>query len=201
MKHETKDNKKYLIVGLGNPGKEFENTPHNIGWHVILGLAAEFGADFEPSSKMYGDFAKARIADQEVIMLKPTTYMNRSGLAVRNAIGFWKISINNLLVIQDDSDMELGRLKLVFNQSSAGHKGLDSIIRSMGNQKFARLKIGVRPKNLPQGGKKHVKAERFILRPLSEKIQNDISKLGKEVVENWIKNGLSDTINKYNGRT
>lgn len=190
--------KKFLIVGLGNPGKEFENTPHNIGWQVVFSVAAEHKVNFEQSKKLFGQYAKTVVSKDEAILVMPTAYMNKSGLAVKNALKWWKIPLRNLLVVHDDSDQFLGKLKIRFDQSAGGHKGVESIIQALGSQQFSRLKLGIRPQNLPQGGKKHVKAEKFILRPLPENAQLEISKLGQAAVNDWIKNGLAYAMNKYN---
>lgn len=195
-----KTNNRFLVVGLGNPGKEYQNTPHNIGWQVILSFAAKYKINFEQSKKLFGQFAKIAIDKDEVILLMPTTYMNKSGIAVMGALRWWKIPLRNLLVIHDDSDQTLGKLKVGFNQGAGGHKGVASIVQALGSKQFTRLKLGIRPKNMPQGGKRHVKAEKFVLRPWPESTQSEISQLGQDVVANWINHGLSNTMNKYNSK-
>lgn len=194
------DKKKYLIAGLGNPAPEFEKTPHNVGFITIDRLAREQEANWKKTKGVSGLTAKFNYRDSEVILLKPLTYMNKSGFSVKSALRFWKINTRNLLIIQDDSDIELGRLKIVFDQSSGGHKGLDSIIQAIGNQKFSRLKIGVRPKVLKSGAAKHIKAEKFILRTFPLEWQILITKSGEEAACYWLENGLDKAMSKYNRR-
>ena len=125
--------------------------------------------------------------------------MNKSGLAVKNALRFWKIDPNNLLVIQDDSDIELGRLKISFGQSHGGHKGLASIIQALESSQFSRLKIGARPEFLKRNvAGKHVKAEKFILRSFPKKWQEIVSAEGKEAVYLWLESSLAKAMSKYN---
>lgn len=191
-------NDKYLIVGLGNPDLEFKNTPHNVGFSAVEKIAEEQNASWKKTKAIFGSIAKFPLENKEIVLLKPGTYMNRSGLAARSAFRYWDIDINNLLVVQDDSDMHLGKIKFSSNQSSGGHKGLESIITALGSQKFARLKIGVRPPHLLQGGKKHVKAERFILKKLPADQERSVTGLAKEAIICWIAEGIERAMNKYN---
>lgn len=195
--HNAGEIKKLLIVGLGNPDSEYENTLHNVGFSVLNRIAKEQSLDWKNVKSVQGEMSKITSDNIEIILLKPTTYMNRSGLAVKNALNFWKVNLNNLLVIQDDSDIMIGKLKIGFDQSSGGHKGIESIIQAVGSQKFSRLKLGVRPESLINSGK-HVKAEKFILRLQSKSTLLDIASQGKEVVYYWINNGLEATMNMYN---
>jgi len=198
MKHQKAT--KFLIVGLGNPDPEYANTLHNVGYNTVNHIAQKQGTAWKNSKAVWSEMAKFDINGGEVILLKPVTYMNKSGLAVASALKFWKIGLGNLLVVQDDSDQALGRMKIGFDQSSGGHKGLDSIIQAVGGKKFARLKIGVRPDGLPQGGKRHVKAEKFILRPYPQELLDKIAQTGAEAALYWFDNGLSKTMSKYNTR-
>jgi len=200
MNHEKKQLKKYLIVGLGNPGKEFQDTPHNVGWVVISDIAGEQNITLEQTKPLFGEMAKFDKGKTEVILLLPTTYMNKSGLAVKSALKWWKVPLRNLLVVQDDSDLILGRLKIGYNQSAGGHKGVESIIQALKSQEFARLRLGIRPQSLPQGGKKHVKAEKFILRRLPDNWQKDIAKTAKEAAYYWLEEGLGKAMSKYNAK-
>lgn len=189
---------KYLIVGLGNSGQEFVGTPHNIGWRVVEALAKEYDCHFKNNKAIAGKFCQFDYAEQKIFLLLPETYMNKSGLSVKSALQYWEIGINDLLVVQDDSDIHLEKIKLGFDQSSGGHKGLQSIITTLGSQKFARLKIGVRPPQLAQSGKKYVKAEKFILKKLPPNHEGEIVNLAKEAVFSWVDVGLAKTMSKYN---
>lgn len=197
-KHEIPESNIHLIAGLGNPGEKFKNTPHNIGWRVVESIAEEKGVSLANNKKVYGLTGKAIISGKDAVMLLPGTFMNKSGLAVKSALSYWKMDPDNLLVIQDDSDMELGKIKIGYNQSAGGHNGIKSIIQSLGDQKFARLKIGIRPANLPQGGKNHTRSEKFIMSRLPEKKQTDIVNLAKIIVYYWLENGTERTMNEYN---
>lgn len=188
----------YLIVGLGNPESEFNNTPHNIGFRVVDTIAKELNLNWKKVKFANGEAIKTVFQDDDVVLLKPATYMNKSGLCVISALKYWKVNINNLIVVQDDSDIELGRLKIGYNQNSGGHKGLESIIKSLKTKQFARLKIGIRPIDFPQGGKTHIKAEKFVLRKYPEEELNNIAQKGKEAILFWLKNGLEKTMSVYN---
>jgi len=190
---------KYLIVGLGNPDPEYAHTLHNVGYNTVNQMAEDRGISWKKSKAVWGETAKFDIGGGEVILLKPVTYMNKSGLSVNSALKFWKVNRNRLLVVQDDSDLAMGRLKIGFDQGSGGHRGLISIIQAIG-QKFTRLKIGVRPGELPQGGKHHVKAEKFILRPYSQELLAKIAQTGAEAAGFWLENGLAKARSKYNDK-
>ncbi len=135
-----------LVVGLGNPGKEYEKTRHNLGFMVIDELVRRLrlkNFSEEALSHVY----KARVAGREVLFAKPQTYMNNSGLAVVNLLEENEIDPQEMLVVYDDLDLPLGMTRLRLEGSSGGHRGVESIIKSIGTEKFPRLKIGIgRPK-------------------------------------------------------
>ncbi len=132
-----------LIVGLGNPGRKYKNTRHNVGFRVIDELAERYALRF----REYEDYliAEGKINDKDVILLKPLTYMNRSGQAVNKVVNesILKNLPNSLIVIHDDLDLPVGKIKIKKSGSSGGHKGVQSIINSIGNQNFTRIKIGI----------------------------------------------------------
>ena len=131
-----------LIVGLGNPGKEYENTRHNIGFNIVDTF---LNVKSEASNWKEKDGAEYIIlgTTSKVIYIKPTTYMNLSGRAVRNFMNFYKIEVKDVLVIHDDLDLELGTYKLKKSSTSGGHNGVQSIIDELGTNDFLRLKIGI----------------------------------------------------------
>ena len=129
-----------LVAGLGNPGREYERTRHNVGWLVVDELAARLGASFR--SKFSGALAEAR-ADARLALLKPETYMNESGRSIAAAARFFKVAPGDLLVVHDDVDLEPGRLQARRGGGLAGHNGLRSIAQALGTQEFLRLRIGV----------------------------------------------------------
>src|SRR5258707_9186864 len=133
---------RYLIVGLGNPGREYEKTRHNIGWRCVDAIAAALGLTFaKKQSKAI--VADGIIADRKVLLAKPQTYMNLSGEAVRGLVDFYKIPIENLLVISDDMDIPLGTLRIRESGGAGGRKGLKSIIEHFGTQEFAPKRVGI----------------------------------------------------------
>lgn len=134
-----------LIVGLGNIGKEYHNTKHNIGFEVL----DEYLPNIKWSTNKFGDYYKLN----DVIFLKPSTYMNLSGNAVKYFLDYYKISINDILIIQDDMDLELGQLKLKKKSTAGGHNGIKSIINMLGTNDFLRLKIGISKSNFIDSSK------------------------------------------------
>ena len=130
-----------LVAGLGNPGREYERTRHNVGWLVVDELARRLGTSFR--SKFSGAIAEARTADDRLALLKPETYMNESGKSIAAAVRFFKLPPAELLVVHDDVDLEPGRLQARRGGGLAGHNGLCSIAQALGTQDFLRLRIGV----------------------------------------------------------
>jgi len=131
-----------LVVGLGNPGKEYERTRHNIGFQVI-DLLAEFTNIVVKKKKFGAVFGQGEFADKKLILLKPQKYMNCSGQVVATAIGFYRLTIDQLLVASDDMNIDVGRIRIRKKGSSGGQKGLNDIIEKIGSDEFARLRIGI----------------------------------------------------------
>lgn len=132
----------YLIVGLGNPEEQYKNTRHNIGFEVIDQFAKK--NEIEIKRKDFeGEYAKFEIDNKKVIILKPTTYMNLSGRSVRQIVDFFKIDIEKIIVIYDDVDIELGKMRIRKNGSSGSHNGIKSIIECLGTSEFARIRVGI----------------------------------------------------------
>lgn len=131
-----------LIVGLGNPGKEYVNTRHNIGYSLLDYLCSNKKIEFN-NEKFDALYAEYNTDNDKIIMIKPTTYMNLSGKAVKKYMDFYKIDSNDILVVQDDLDMELGKIKFVYNSSSGGHNGIKDIEKFINTKEYLRLKIGI----------------------------------------------------------
>jgi PTH1 family peptidyl-tRNA hydrolase len=147
-----------LIVGLGNPGAEYEATRHNAGFWFVDLLATEHGGRFSHQRKLQGDSAEITIAGQRIRLLKPTTYMNLSGQSVGAAVNYYKIPTEHVLVAYDELDLPPGRAQLRFDGGSAGHNGASSVIEHIG-PKFWRLRFGVghpRDQEQPAGGRREV---------------------------------------------
>ncbi len=130
-----------LIVGLGNPGKEYALTRHNVGFMVVNALINDLGLKVQ--AKFKGEIAQCNIKGETVILLKPHTYMNASGESVRLVMDFYKIQASDVLVIYDDLDLPIGKIRLRESGSAGGHNGMKSLIQHMGTQSFPRLRIGI----------------------------------------------------------
>jgi PTH1 family peptidyl-tRNA hydrolase len=130
-----------LVAGLGNPGREYERTRHNVGWLVLDELARRHGGSWR--SKFSGSLAEVRLGDLKLGLLKPETFMNDSGVSVGAAARFYKVEPEHLLVVHDDVDLEPGRLQARAGGGLAGHNGLRSLAQHLGSQEFERLRIGV----------------------------------------------------------
>jgi peptidyl-tRNA hydrolase len=131
-----------LIVGLGNPGKEYEKTRHNVGFMTMDILSETLGVSIN-SEKFKGQYVKFKYKGEDVILLKPMTYMNNSGESVIQVMKFYKIDVKDLLVVYDDMDMPTGKLRLRQSGSAGGHNGVKSIIAHVGTQSFARIRVGI----------------------------------------------------------
>lgn len=132
-----------LLVGLGNPGSKYDGTRHNVGFMVLDRLAASAHGAFRANGKLHGDLADIGQGEQRLRLLKPQTYMNDSGRSIRAALDWFGWSAEQVLVIVDDMDLPLGRLRLRAKGSAGGHNGLRSTISHLGTQDFARLRIGI----------------------------------------------------------
>lgn len=139
-----------LIVGLGNPGHQYEKTRHNAGFLLLDRLAARWGCGWEKERRFDGFVAEANVASEKVILLKPATFMNRSGLAVGKVVRYYKFVPDDILVVHDELDFEAGVVRLKKNGGHAGHNGLRDIIAHLGSKDFYRLRVGV---GRPSAGK------------------------------------------------
>lgn len=138
----------YLVVGLGNPGSQYEATRHNVGFRAVDALAKEAGVKID-RAKFQALTAQATVGGVRVLLMKPQTYMNLSGVAVKQAADFYKVPPERVLVLFDDIDLDVGRLRIRAKGSAGGHNGIKSIISSLGSQDFPRIKIGVGAKPHP----------------------------------------------------
>jgi len=132
-----------VIVGLGNPGSKYTETRHNAGFWFIEELAREYSASFRQEKKFHGEVAKISLAGKDIWLLKPETFMNRSGLAVQSLMSFYRINADQLLVAHDEIDLPPGTAKLKTGGGHGGHNGLRDIINQLGTKDFHRLRIGV----------------------------------------------------------
>ncbi len=184
----------YCIVGLGNPGLKYENTRHNAGFLTIDYLASKYGIDVK-NSKFKSLYGQGVISGQKVMLVKPQTYMNNSGEAVREIINFYKFDIDKLIVIYDDIDIEFGTIRIRKKGSAGTHNGMKSIIYQIQDDKFPRIKIAV--------GKKpeYMDLANFVLSGFTEKeaevIREEI-KLAADSIETMIETGIDMSMNKFN---
>ncbi len=132
-----------LLVGLGNPGSKYSSTRHNVGFMVLEKLATKECASFSTSKKLFGQLAEIGIGAQKRRLLMPDTYMNESGRAVQAAMHWFGLQPNHILIIVDDIDLPLGKLRLRYQGGAGGHNGLKSIINNLGTQNFSRLRVGI----------------------------------------------------------
>jgi PTH1 family peptidyl-tRNA hydrolase len=131
-----------LVVGLGNPGRRYEGTRHNVGYAILAELARRHGA-MPPKAKFHGAVVEAELSGQKALLLSPTTFMNRSGTSVQEAVSFFKLPNQELLILCDDLNLPVGKLRFRAGGSSGGQKGLDDIIGRLGTEEFARLRVGI----------------------------------------------------------
>lgn len=191
---ETEPMKKYLIAGLGNIGQEYAGTRHNVGFKVLDTLAAQKEVDFEPAR--LGDIASFKIKGRSVLCLKPSTYMNRSGKALRYWLEKEKIPLENLLVITDDINIPFGTLRLKTKGSDGGHNGLKDIQQVLGTTQYSRFRFGV-GSEFAKGGQVN-----YVLSPWLEEEQEALKERmqrSAELVSSFVLAGPKITMNQFNG--
>lgn len=186
----------YAVFGLGNPGLQYEGTRHNAGFMAVDKIAEKSGGAFlkHKFESLYGE---CRIGDKRVLLVKPQTYMNLSGKAVVAVCGFYKIPINNVILLFDDISLDIGKLRVRRKGSHGGHNGIKDIIELTGTDEIMRVKIGVGAKPNPQYDLKD-----WVLGKIpSEQAEAFTASLDKSVkaVEEIIKRGIDSAMNKYNG--
>ncbi|MCD7839626.1 MAG: aminoacyl-tRNA hydrolase [Erysipelotrichaceae bacterium] len=182
-----------LIVGLGNPGKEYINTRHNVGFMVMDALSQEFSVDIN-IKKFKGEYIKFKYKGEDIIFLKPLTYMNNSGESIIQCMHFFKIDIDDLLVIYDDLDMPTGKLRLRETGGSGGHNGIKSIIAQTGTQNFKRIRIGIEKD-------KRINTIDYVLgkfTPLQQPLINEGVNKAVEAVKTYLDKGFNAAMNSYN---
>jgi PTH1 family peptidyl-tRNA hydrolase len=184
----------YLTVGLGNPGSEYENTRHNLGFRVIDELARRQSIS-SLKSKCHSFIAETKIAEHKVIIAQPQTFMNNSGPAVRGLLDWFKIKIDNLILIYDDVDLEVGQLRVREKGNAGGHHGVESVIASVGTTHFARVRIGIGRENLTDDVTGYVLEN--IPASQQETLEEAVIKAA-DAVEAILTNGLSEAMNKFN---
>ena len=183
-----------LIIGLGNPGKEYQNTKHNIGFDMLDTYIDYKNINDSWSKKFDGLYIKTKIDDEDVIFLKPQTFMNLSGNSVRKVIDYFDISIKDILVISDDLDLLVGNYKLKSKGSCGGHNGLRNIEECINTTEYKRLKIGI-------SNDKDIDTKDYVLGKFSKKNRETLEKLFKDlclVLDDYFILSFTDLMNKYN---
>jgi len=182
-----------MVVGLGNPGAEYAETRHNLGFRVIDALAQKL--QIEVKKRKFGArLGTGVFANKKLILLKPWQYMNRSGQAVATAVGFFKLPLSALLVVSDDMDLEPGRIRLRKQGSAGGQKGLADILARLGTEQVCRLRIGI-------GSAGRVDAVDYVLSrpsPQEKPLLDEAVERAREAVLCWIEHGMDTAMNRFN---
>ncbi len=190
----------YLVIGLGNPDEQYQNTRHNVGYRFVDALlefwkqSEDFG-DFKFTRKYKAELARGEFDGKKILLAKPTTYMNSSGEAIYLVEQYYKIPESNIIVVHDDIDIPLGSFRISFDSSAAGHKGVQSLIDHLQTQEFTRIRIGIGkpPENKP--------AEKYVLENFNNEeneLLNKIFTLTTTAVETIINKGKDEAMNLFN---
>ncbi len=196
-----------LIVGLGNPGDKYQNTRHNLGFMVVDKIiadrlpATDYGKIWKFENKFKAEVCSLKTED--IIIIKPQTFMNNSGLAVKTIIDYFKISLSDLIIIHDELDLPLGKIKIREGGSAAGHHGIESIIKFLGSDKFTRVRIGIGNAHALGGerGHKHFDAEKFVVEDFTPSEASKLKHIIKgsvAAVTMILDQGLEKAQNQYN---
>lgn len=184
-----------VVVGLGNPGKQYEETRHNAGYMVVERLAKAWGVDGKHESRFEAMVGEGRFGTEKVLLVEPLTYMNLSGRAIQKVLHFYKLTPDDLLVVYDDFAIALGQVRVRTSGSAGGHNGISSIIQSLNTQAFPRVRVGVGP--LPPGSS----TTKFVLDRFSKAEQPELEQ-GLEAacgaVELALKESFTAAMQKYN---
>ena len=186
-----------IIIGLGNPTSKYENTRHNVGFKVLDELSNKTNSSFSMENKFKAQIAKGILNGEQILLVKPQTYMNLSGEAVALIMGYFKTQVSEIVIIYDDLSIDLGTLRFRANGSDGGHNGIKSIIQSLGgNKNFARLKVGIGPQP------PYMPSEKFVLGEFSTQespLLKEVITVSANAIECFIKSGISEAQNKFNG--
>lgn len=185
---------RFLIVGLGNPGKSYDGTRHNIGFDFVDALAEKHGLKFKKVPEFQGSLALGKIGEDDVIVLKPLTYMNLSGESVAKVMRYYQIDLSRLIILCDDVALPLGQMRIRINSGAGGHNGLKSVEECLQTTRYPRLKIGV-------GDRKEGDLSDHVLGKFSIEEVKQIPSLREktiQAVEIWLDQGLTSAMNFAN---
>ena len=184
----------WLIVGLGNPGREYSNTRHNSGFRAITYIARKNQIALKKSPRYKGLIGKGKIGKEKVVLLQPLTYVNNSGIAVKLLLKRYKIKKNELLVLCDDLNLPLGKIRLRLKGSAGGHNGLKSIIACLGTGDFPRLRIGI-------GSPGEENLSDYVLSSFEKEENKNFKKVLEQVIaalKSLLETGMEETMSKFN---
>lgn len=179
-----------LVFGLGNPGSEYANTRHNIGFIML----DDYIGEYKWSKKFNGLYIEKNINGEKYVFVKPLSFMNLSGGVVSSFVNYYKVSYKDIIVIHDDLDLPVGKIRIKVNSSAGGHNGIKDIIRSLNTQEFMRIKVGI-------SNNKNIDTKDYVLGNFSKsdlKIIKDIEKEVFEIIENFDYDNIDSLMNKYN---
>ncbi len=187
---------RFLVAGLGNPGKRYEQTRHNAGFLAVDRLAEKYRVSFKAGKGDYlvSEVAHTSLAERDFLLLKPMTFMNNSGIAVRHALDYFKIDLDKLLLVLDEFQLPFGKVRLRPQGSDGGHNGLASVIQHLGSQDFARLRIGIGSEFL--GDRANFVLAKFSKTELEE--LPALISLAMEATMEFIERGMPQAMNKFN---
>jgi PTH1 family peptidyl-tRNA hydrolase len=183
-----------VVVGLGNPGRKYEGTRHNVGFQLVAELARRHGAR-SPKTKFEAEIAEIQLGSERVLLVAPQTFMNASGRSVRPLADFYQLELSNLLVVCDDIALPLGRIRVRKSGSSGGQKGLENILQQLGTQEVARLRIGV------DAPPPQMDAADYVLSKFGKREVEDVDAAlmrAADAVEAWVIDGLVAAMNRFN---
>lgn len=184
----------FLIIGLGNPEKDYGNTRHNMGFNVINKIAQKYNIEIN-RTKFKALFGSGNINNEKVILLKPQTFMNLSGESVKEAIDFYKLDLENVLIIYDDIDLAPGKIRIKKNGGPGTHNGMRSIVQHLGTENFARLRVGI---GKPEDNTDLVEYVIGYVSQEDKELLEDGVKLAVEAVDTIINENIDSAMNKYN---
>lgn len=184
-----------LVVGLGNPGKEYIGTRHNLGWEVVSAFAEVCAAKFEDKSRFHARIAEINRTGEKALLILPQTYMNLSGEALQAVTSFYKVSLSDILVVHDEMDYPVGQLAFCAQAGPAGHNGIRSIQERLGTDRVARLRLGI---DRPRG---RLPVEDYVLQPFSSEETKSIETVITQAVQaihEWLDVGTDKVMNIWN---
>ncbi|NER80743.1 MAG: aminoacyl-tRNA hydrolase [Leptolyngbya sp. SIO1D8] len=191
-----------LIVGLGNPGAQYARTRHNIGFDVVDALSRRWQIEMSENRKFKGIYGDGRAVGQKIALLKPQTFMNRSGQSVRAVLDWYKFEPASVLIVYDEMDLPLGRLRLRLSGSAGGHNGMKSAISHLGTQAFPRLRIGIGQTQKEAGDRNQAVVSHVLgkFAPDEKSLVNTALDLAVEAVEMSLTEGIEKAMSLFNGR-